>query len=102
LHYFCYKNIHNHNYYCIYYIADHDHAAAAFAAAADDDDDDDDDADDGNVGGDNVQSQMLPINMLTMVVISNMITTAITHMPALAFSRLPLQIWTHPPTLVCC
>ena len=39
--------------------------------------------------------------MLTMILMSNIITTAITHLPALAFSRLPLQDWTHPSTLVC-
>ncbi len=39
--------------------------------------------------------------MLTMVVMSNMITIAITHMPALAFSCLPLQQYGHPPTQRC-
>ena len=47
---FVYKNIHNSNYFCNYYIADHeaaaaaaaaDHAAAAAAAAAAADDDGD-------------------------------------------------------------
>ena len=88
---FVYKNIHNSNYFCNYYIADHeaaaaaaaaDHAAAAAAAtaaaaaaaAADDD---------GDVDGDSFKFQMLPINMLTMILMSNIITTAITHLPAL-------------------
>jgi hypothetical protein len=86
LHYFCFKNIDANNYYCNEYIADH-------AAAVDDDYDEDyEDADvDGYVDGDNVQFQMLSINMLTMILMSKMITTAITHMPVLAFSRLPLQ-----------
>ena len=85
---FVYKNIHNSNCFCNYYIADHeaaaaaaaDHAAAAAAAvaaaaAADDDD--------GDVDGDSFKFQMLSINMLTMIVMSNIITTAITHLPAL-------------------
>ena len=91
---FVYNNIHNNNFYCNFYIADHDDAAAAAAAAADADDD-------GDVDDANVQFQMLSINMLTMILMSKMITTAITHMPALAFSRLPLQEWIHPPTQVC-
>jgi hypothetical protein len=78
LQYFFYNNIHNKN----YYIAGHD--------AADDDDDDDDDNDGCNVDGDSFTFQMLSIDMLTMILKSNMITTAITHMPALAFSRMPL------------
>ena len=97
--YFVYHNIHNNNYYCNYYIADHAAAAAAAAAASDDDDFHDDD--DTNVVGDNVHFQMLPINMLTMILMSNIITTATTHLPALAVSRLPLQEWMHPSTLVC-
>jgi hypothetical protein len=36
--------------------------------------------------------------MLTMILMSKMITTAITHMPALAFSRLPLQESLQTPT----
>ena len=73
---------------CSYYIADHDAAAAAAAAADDDDDfdgddDDDDEDDNGSVDDDNVQFQMLPINMLTMISMSNIITTAIAHLPAL-------------------
>ncbi len=51
-------------------------AAAAAAAAADDDDD-------GDADGDSFKFQMLSINMLTMIVMSNIITTAITHLPAL-------------------
>ena len=82
---FVYKNIHNSNYFCNYYIADHeaaaaaaaaDHAAAAAAAAAAADDD-------GDVDGDSFKLQMLSINMLTMILMSNFITTAITHLPAL-------------------
>ncbi len=72
---FVYKNIHNRSYYCNYHIADHDDAAAAAAAAADDDD--------GDVDGDSFKFQMLSINMLTMILMSNIITTAITHLPAL-------------------
>ena len=75
-------------------------AAAAAAAAADDDDDVYAD-DSNNVDSDNVHFQMLSINMLTMILMSNMTTTATTHLPALAVSRLPLQEWTHPSTLVC-
>ncbi len=71
---FVYNNIHNNNYYCNFYIADHDDAAAA-AAAADDDV--------GNVDDANVQFQMLSIDMLTMILMSDIITTAITHLPAL-------------------
>ena len=97
---FVYNNIHNNNYYCNYYIADHDSAAAAAAAAAADDDNFHAD-DDNNVDGDNVHFQMLSINMLTMILMSNIITTATTHLPAFAFSRLPLQDWMHPSTLVC-
>ena len=76
---FVYNNIHNNNYYCNYHIADHDDddAAAAAAAAADYDDDN------GSVYGDNAQFQMLSIIMLTMILMSNIITTAITHLPAL-------------------
>ena len=72
---FVYNNIHNNNYYCNYHIADHDDAAAVAAAAADDDD--------GDVDGDSFKLQMLSINMLTMILMSNMITTAIAHLPAL-------------------
>ena len=72
---FVYNNIHNNNYYCNYHIADHDDAAAAAAAAADDDD--------GDVDGDSFKFQMLSINMLTMILMSNISTTAITHLPAL-------------------
>ena len=74
---FVYKNIHNNNYFCNYYIADHNAAAAAAAAAAADADDD------GDVDGDSFKFQMLSINMLTMILMSNIITTAITHLPAL-------------------
>ena len=88
--YFFYHNIHNNKYHCNYYIADHDAAAAAAAAAAADDDNFHAD-DDNNVDGDNVHFQMLSINMLTMILMSNMTTTATTHLPAFAFSRLPLQ-----------
>jgi hypothetical protein len=96
LHYFFYNNIHNNNDYCNYYIADH---AAAAAAAADDANDDDDV---GNADGDSFKFQMLSINILTMILMSNMFTTTITHMPALAFSRLPLQGRMDPSTQVCC
>ena len=81
-----YNSIHNNNYYCYYHIADHDDAAsaaaaaaasAAVAAAADDDDDN------GDVDGDSFKFQMLPINILTMISMSDIITTAITHLPAL-------------------
>ena len=73
---------------CSYYIADHDAAAAAAADDDDDDDfdgddDDDDEDDNGSVDDDNVQFQMRSINMLTMILMSNIITTAITHLPAL-------------------
>ena len=66
MHYFCFKNIDANNYYCNEYIADH-------AAAVDDDYDEDyEDADvDGYVDGDNVQFQMLSINMLTMILMSD-------------------------------
>jgi hypothetical protein len=77
----------------------------------DDDDDDDgdcvddaaaaDDDDDGNVKGYSFKFQMLSINMSTNILISKMITFAITRMPALFCSRLPLQEGTHPPALVC-
>ena len=73
---FVYNNIHNHSYYCNYHIADHDDAAAAAAAAAAADDD-------GDVDGDSFKFQMLSINMLTMILMSNIITTAIAHLPAL-------------------
>ena len=39
--------------------------------------------------------------MMTMTFISKIIIIAITLMPALDLSRLPLQEWIHPPTLVC-
>ena len=77
---FVYNNIHNRSYYCNYHIADHGDGggggggAAAAAAAADDD---------GDVDGDSFKFQMLPINMLTMISMSNIITTAIAHLPAL-------------------
>ena len=77
-------------------------AAVPAAAAADDDDNDAAAADDDvHVYGDHVKFLMPSINMLSMILMSEMITTAITHMPALAFSRLPLQEWIHPPTQVC-
>ena len=71
------NNIHYNNYYFNHHIADHAAGAAAAAAAAAAD------GDDGDVDGDSFKFQMLPINMLTMIVMSNIITTAITHLPAL-------------------
>ena len=73
---FFYNNILNNNYYCNYHIADHAAAAAAAAAAADDDDGDVDG--DGDADGDSFKFQMLSINMLTMILMSNISTTAIT------------------------
>ena len=69
------NNIHYNNYYFNHHIADHAAGAAAAAAAAD--------GDDGDVDGDSFKFQMLSINMLTMILMSNIITTAITHLPAL-------------------
>ncbi len=86
------------NFHCNFYIADHDNAAAADDGHDHDVDDNDDN---GNVDIDNVPFQMMSITKWTMISMSNMISTAIIHMPALAFSRLPLQEWTHPPTHVC-
>ena len=72
------NNIHYNNYYFNHHIADHAAGAAAAAAAAAAADDDD-----GDVDGDSFKFQMLSINMLTMILMSNIITTAITHLPAL-------------------
>ncbi len=72
------NNILYNNYYFNHHIADHAAgagAAAAAAAAAD--------GHDGDVDGDSFKFQMLSINMLTMILMSNMITTAIAHLPAL-------------------
>ncbi len=74
---FVYKNIHKNIYHCNFHIADHDAAAAAA------DDDDFDDYDNGSVYGDNVQFQMLSTDMLTMILLSKMMTTSITHLHAL-------------------
>ena len=71
-------NIHYNNYYFNHHIADHAAGAAAAAAAAAAAD-----GDDGDVDGDSFKFQMLSINMLTMILMSNIITTAITHLPAL-------------------